>query len=108
MRRVAGQGARLGLRLRGRGRTPCLTKQIKEGELKPEEQRYFPAFLADALYNRRHLAAVSRQLGSLPGGAKLQFFGSRKGSLNGQTPLEALAAARLEMISRLAAAYAEL
>jgi len=68
---------------------------------------YFPAFFADATYSRRHLAAVTKQLGDLPGGAKLQFFGSRKGSLSGQTPLEALAAGRLEMALRLAAAYAE-
>ncbi|RCW71799.1 hypothetical protein [Pseudorhodoferax soli] len=72
-----------------------------------EGQPYFPAFFADAIYSRRHLAAVTKQLGDLPGGAKLQFFGSRKGSLNGQTPLEALAAGWLETILRLAAAYAE-
>lgn len=71
------------------------------------EYLYFPVFFADAMYNRRHLAAVTKQLGNLPGGAKLQFFGSRKGSLSGQTPLEALAAGRLEMVLRLAAAYAE-
>lgn len=72
-----------------------------------EGQPHFPAFFADAIYSRRHLAAVTKQLGDLPGGAKLQFFGSRKGSLNGQTPLEALAAGQLETILRLAAAYAE-
>lgn len=72
-----------------------------------EGQPYFPAFFADAIYSRRHLAAVTRQLGDLPAGAKLQFFGSRKGSLSGQTPLEALAAGRLEIVLRLAGAYAE-
>lgn len=72
-----------------------------------EGQAYFPTFFADAMYSRKHLAAVTRQLGNLPGAAKLQFFGSRKGSLNGQTPLQALAAGQLETILRLAAAYAE-
>lgn len=72
-----------------------------------EGQPYLPAFFADAIYRRRHLAAVTKQLGDLPSGAKLQFFGSRNGSLGGQTPLEALAAGRLEIVLRLAAAYAE-
>lgn len=72
-----------------------------------EGQRYFPTFFAHAIYNRRHLAAVTKQLGDLPGGAKLQFFGSRKGSLSGWTPLEALAAGRLKMVLQLASAYAE-
>lgn len=72
-----------------------------------QSQPYFPAFFADAIYRRRHLAAVTKQLGDLPGGAKLQFYGSRKGSLNGKTPLEALAAGQLETILRLAAAYAD-
>jgi hypothetical protein len=72
-----------------------------------EGQPYFPAFFADAVYSRRHLSAVTKQLGDLPDGAKLQFFGSRKGSLGGQTPLEALAAGRLEIVLRLAAAHAE-
>lgn len=72
-------------------------------------QLYFPAFYADAIYSRRHLAAVKKQLGALPAGAKLQFFGSRKASLGGQTPLEALAAGRqLATVMQLAAAYAVL
>lgn len=72
-----------------------------------EGQRYFPAFFADPLYIRRHLAAVSKALARLPGGAKMQFFASRKGSLSGVTPLEALAEGRLQKVVDLAAAYAE-
>lgn len=69
--------------------------------------RYFPAFFADAAYPRRHLQAVSKVLGELPGGAKLQFFVSPKGSLGGTTILDALAVGRLEKVLLMAAAYAE-
>ena len=72
-----------------------------------EGQSFFPAFFSDAIYNRRHLSAVSRALGDLPGGAKFQFFVSRKGPLSGETPLQALMAGRLEKVLDMAAAYAE-
>jgi hypothetical protein len=72
-----------------------------------EGQQYFPAFFGDPAHNRRHLSAVSRALGDLPGGAKFQFLVSRKGSLAGTTPLEALVAGRLRKVLDLAAAYAE-
>lgn len=70
-------------------------------------ERYFPAFFADSAYPRNHLAAVSKRLGALPGGANMQFFLSRKASLNGKTVLEALAAGELEKVLRLSEAYAE-
>nr|WP_315429441.1 hypothetical protein [uncultured Albidiferax sp.] len=68
---------------------------------------YFPRFFADASLDRKHLEAVTKQLGDLPGGAKLQFFIARKGSLNGKSVLEAVAAGQLELVLRLASAYAE-
>ena len=46
-------------------------------------------------------------LGDLPGGAKLQFFLTRKGSLGGETPLQALAAGRVAKVKDIAAAFAE-
>lgn len=51
----------------------------------------FPAFYCDPLIQRRRLYAVSRRLGDLPGGSKLAFFVTPKGSLNRATPLQALA-----------------
>lgn len=72
-----------------------------------EGQQYLPAFFSDPTYSRRQLSAVSRALGDLPGGAKFQFFVSRKGSLAGATPLEALSAGRLQKVLELAAAYVE-
>ncbi len=70
-------------------------------------ERYFPTFYADSAYDRRHLEAVTKALGDLPGGAKLQFFLTRKGSLGGETPLQALAAGRVAKVKDIAAAFAE-
>lgn len=69
--------------------------------------RYFPAFYTDPRYDRAHLEAVTKQLADLPGGAKLQFFLTRKGSLGGKTPLEALAAGLFVKVKAVAAASAE-
>ncbi|MEG0193424.1 MAG: hypothetical protein RR928_08390 [Comamonas sp.] len=70
-------------------------------------ERYFPAFYADPAYDRRHLESVSKVLGDLPGGSKLQFFLTRKGSLGGETPLQALAAGRVAKVKDVAAAFAQ-
>lgn len=70
-------------------------------------ERYFPAFYVDPMYRRTQLEAVTKELGDLPGGAKLQFFLNRRGSLGGITPLEALAAGKLEKVKGIAAAFAD-
>ncbi|QEI07418.1 hypothetical protein FXN63_17395 [Pigmentiphaga aceris] len=72
-----------------------------------QAERYFPAFYGDARYDRSHLEAVTKVLGDLPGGAKLQFFLTRKGSLGGSTPLDALADGRFAKVKDVAAAFAE-
>lgn len=69
--------------------------------------RYFPAFYGDQTYERSHLQAVRKALGSLPGGSKLQFFLTRKGSLGGMTPLQALAAGPDAKVKDLAQAFAQ-
>ena len=43
--------------------------------------RLFPDFFADCRYKRRHLYEVCERLGALPGGSKLQYFSTPKGSL---------------------------
>lgn len=53
-------------------------------------KRLFPAFYADPRYDSKQLAAVTKVLGDLPDGSKLQFFQTPKGSLAGLTPLQAL------------------
>ena len=70
-------------------------------------ERYFPAFYADPAYQRSQVEAVTKVLGDLPGGAKLQFFLNRKGSLGGATPLEALADGKLQKVKDIAAAFAD-
>lgn len=67
--------------------------------------RYFPPFLADLSYSRRHLSAVCRLLGTLPGPSKLQFFSTPKGSLGGDTPLEALLKRRFAAVRVAAQGY---
>lgn len=87
-----------------------LSKALAAGRvfaLTSEGQEHFPSFFADPTYNRRQLYQVTKMLGNLPGGAKLQFFLARKGSLSGATPLAALASGRLEQVLRMAGAYAE-
>lgn len=69
--------------------------------------RYFPTFYADPAYDRKQLEVVSKALGDLPGGSKLQFFLTRKGSLGGETPLQALAAGRVAKVKDIAAAFAQ-
>jgi len=49
--------------------------------------RYFPAFYADRLQERRNLEAATKVLGDLPGSSKLQFFTNPRGSLSRLTPL---------------------
>jgi hypothetical protein len=70
-------------------------------------ERYFPTFYAAPAYDRKHLEAITKVLGDLPGGSKLQFFLTRKGSLGGDTPLQALAAGRFAKVKDIAAAFAE-
>lgn len=70
-------------------------------------ERYFPAFYADPMYQRSQVEAVTKLLGDLPGGAKLQFFLNRRGSLAGVTPLEALAQGKLQKVKDVAAAFAD-
>lgn len=68
---------------------------------------YFPAFLLDTRYERRHLHSICRVLGGLPGGSKLQFFTTPKGSLSGLTPLDALADRNVAAVRRTAQGFVE-
>lgn len=69
--------------------------------------RYFPAFYADARYERRQLEAVTKILGDLPGGAKLQFFLNPRGSLNRATPLQALTRGQLAAVKAAAEGFVQ-
>ena len=68
---------------------------------------YIPEFFLDERYDRRQLQSVCKVLGDLPGGSKLQFFTTPKGSLNGQTPLDALMDRKVAAVRRTAQGFAE-
>ncbi len=71
------------------------------------DSRYYPSFYADARYERGHLEAITKLLGDLPGGAKLQFFLNARGSLNKATPLHALARGQLAAVQAAAEGFAQ-
>lgn len=66
-----------------------------------------PDFFLDKRYDRRQMASVCKLIGDLPGGSKLQFFTTPKGSLGGQTPLDALADRKFAAVRRTAQGFAE-
>lgn len=70
-------------------------------------ERRYPSFFVDSSYRRRDLYLVSRTLGCLHGSSKLQFFTHPKGSLGGDTPLEALRRGRRAEVLRSAVGFAE-
>jgi hypothetical protein len=72
-----------------------------------EGARYYPAFFADPRYERRHVEAISRLLGDLPGMSKLQFMTTPKGSLSNQTPLQAVEKGLLAAVKVAAESFAE-
>jgi len=69
--------------------------------------RYFPAFFTDPRHERRHLEAVSRVLGDVPGGGKWLFFTTPKGSLSGLTPLQALDKGQLVAVKAAAERFTQ-
>jgi hypothetical protein len=68
---------------------------------------YFPAFYVQGDLDRKHLSAVTRLLGKLPGWSKWQFFTRPKASLGKVTPLEALADGKIDDVKEAAEAFAE-
>lgn len=68
---------------------------------------YIPAFFLDERYDRRQLQSICKLLREIPSGSKLQFFTTPKGSLNGQTPLEALRDRKAQQVRRSAQGFAE-
>lgn len=73
----------------------------------PSGDFLYPAFFADARHDRAVLERVSRALGSLPGGAKWEFFTTPRLSLGKRTPLQALAKGQVEEVLAAAAAFAD-
>jgi hypothetical protein len=88
----------------------ALSKALKAHRLfyvDVQGRRHFPAFFLDPRHERRQLEDVCRALGELPGPSKLQFFLTRKASLQGATPLEALANGQFARVRTAAQGFAE-
>lgn len=75
--------------------------------LEARGDRYFPAFFTDPRHERRHLEAVSRMLGDVPGGGKWLFFTTPKGSLSGLTPIQALDKGQLAAVKAAAERFTQ-
>ncbi len=70
-------------------------------------QEYLPDFFLDKRYDGPQLGAVCKVLSNVPVGSRLQFFLTPKGSLNGQTPLEALVDGKAAAVRRAAQGFVE-
>ncbi len=70
-------------------------------------QRFYPDFFLDKRYERRQVELVSKALGELAGASKLQFFLTKKASLEGRTPLDALARGQFSRVRIAAQGFAE-
>ena len=70
-------------------------------------ERHYPDFFLDHRYQRRQIERVSQALGDLPGPSKLQFFLNPKASLEGLSPLEALAHGKYSQVHTAAEGFAE-
>jgi len=71
----------------------------------PSGESFYPAFFADARYDRRDLEKISKALGGLSGGSKWGFFTTAKISLENNTPLDALAKGKLDAVLLAAAGF---
>lgn len=69
--------------------------------------RLYPAFFVDGRCERRHVEALSKALGDLPGATKLHFMTSPKASLSGLSPLQALAQGQVAAAKAAAEGFAQ-
>ena len=88
----------------------ALSRAVKEHRMFSVDvggDRLYPAFYADTGLDRQQLESVAKELGSLPGWSKLQFFTTPKASLGGATPLDALKDGRFNEARRAAIGFAD-
>ncbi|WP_353405471.1 HTH domain-containing protein [Duganella hordei] len=70
-------------------------------------RKLYPAFFADDRVDRRQLQAVSKELESLAGSSKWQFFTNPRLSLGKSTPIEALRKGKFREVLAAAKAFRE-
>ena len=88
----------------------ALSRAVKEHRMfsvAVGSDRLYPAFYADASLDRQQLESVAKELGSLPGWSKWQFFTTPKASLGGATPIEALKEGRYNEARRAAIGFVD-
>jgi hypothetical protein len=73
----------------------------------PSGGYYYPAFFADTRYDRRSLEKVCKALGDLPAGSKWDFFMAPRTTFGDQSPLDAIAKGKLDLVLKAAAAFVE-
>lgn len=66
------------------------------------KNRYFPRFYCEGVVDRGVVEKVAKALGALPGAVKYNFFRSKRVSLKGKSPLEALAAGEVDRVLEVA------
>lgn len=71
-------------------------------------QNYLPAFYLDSAIDHLRLEKVVKSLGNLDSWTKWQFLTTRKLTLNGATPLEALREGKLKSVLNAAISFSEL
>lgn len=71
----------------------------------PSNSQLYPAFFATSTDERRVLEAISQKLGDMPGPSKWDFFLTPKLSLGGRSPISALQAGDLPLVSAAAEAF---
>ena len=67
----------------------------------------YPSFYVDARLHQRQVEAITKLLGGVSSGGKLQFFVTPKGSLGAITPLDALMLGRFNDVRAAAIGFAE-
>lgn len=72
------------------------------------EEFYYPSFYADSTVKRSEIEGISELLLDLDGSSKWQFFNTPKLTLNGVTPLAALAQGRFQDVAFAAGGFVSL
>ncbi len=77
-------------------------------QIEVDGKSYFPSFYFDPGFHRSEIESISKLLSGLDGGVKWQFFNTPKLTLEGSTPLAALAQGRFQDVAFAAVGFASL
>jgi hypothetical protein len=83
------------------------TRDERFFKVEVDGKSYYPAFFAREEIDRRAIEAISKELGSLPGWTKWDFFTAPREMLWGLSALKALAKGKVERVRKVAARFVE-